>query len=95
MKKHWLVSIAALIIGFSLIPSASAQTTTTTPKPFTNTVAISIDSIYGDTTSTINCFTEGSDGKFESDLNGDATLIMANRQPHYMWCIISIKKNSI
>lgn len=94
-KEHSIkkrMFIAAIMLGFvlMLIPSASAQTTTS--NPYSNTVYITVDSINGDTSSTINCFTEGSDGKFESGPEGDATLIMVNRQPHYIWCVIGIKK---
>lgn len=95
MKKRWIAVAAALGIGLMVIPGASAQTTTTTPKPFMSTVGVMVDSINGDTSTVINCWTEGYDGRFASDLasKGDATLLMVNRKPHLILCAINIKSN--
>jgi hypothetical protein len=91
MINRWVVAIGGLFSALMIIiiPSASAQTS---PTPYKNTVGVMIDSINGDTSTDINCFTEGSAGRF-STVNGDATLIMANRVPHTMVCVINIKKN--
>jgi len=91
MKKLWIAGIAAIGVGVSVISVASAQTSTP-PRPYSNTVGIYIDSIYGDTSGTINCWTEGSNGRFETGPEGDATLFMTNRQPHKIKCEISIKR---
>lgn len=90
MMKRWFVVLMALPIGLIvLMNGASAQTT---PTPYMTTVGVMVDSINSDTSSVINCFTEGSNGRFNT-VNGDATLIMANRTPHTIICTINIKKN--
>lgn len=89
MKKRWIATTLALGIGLAvMIPGAEAQSTT---PPYANTIGIMVDSINGDTNTTINCFTEGYDGRFATTA-GDGTLIMVNRLPHSMYCVINIKK---
>jgi hypothetical protein len=90
MKKRLFIVSAVVAFALLLVPGASAQTT---PTPYLNTVGIMVDSIGGDTNTVINCMTEGSDGRFASDVGGDATLIMVNRTPHKIKCDITIKKN--
>lgn len=90
MKKRWIAAIAAIGLGLMVIPGASAQSTA---PPFMNTIGIFVDSINGDTSTSINCWTEGHDGRFATGPEGDATLMMVNRTPHLILCAINIKKN--
>jgi hypothetical protein len=71
-------------MAIGITANAEAQTP---PAPYNTTVAVMVDSLNGDTKSTIDC---RRDGQFET-INGDATLIMVNRQPHKMICVITIR----
>ena len=89
MHKKLLVGLG--LAGICLIGSGVALAEDDEPDIPKTTVGIFIDSKDGLTDTSINCFTEGQDGKFTT-VDGDATLFMENRTPHKMWCVINIKR---
>jgi hypothetical protein len=91
-----IIGILCIISGltFLIVPFATADTTPFTPHdPYTTRVGVFIDSYNNDTSSYINCFTEGV--QQPSGLEGDVTLFMENRSPHTIWCVITIKKAAV
>jgi hypothetical protein len=83
--------VGAGLAATSLIGTGVAFAKSDDPVVPKTTVGIFVDSKDGLTDTSINCFTEGDDGKFTT-VDGDATLIMENREPHKMWCVINIKR---
>lgn len=81
-----LAGLAAVTFGVLVASPALAEDP---PPPYNTTVAVMVDSLLGDTESTIDCH---QDGEFET-VNGDATLIMTNRQPHTITCVIKIESS--
>ena len=79
------------MIGMGLIGTGVALAQNSDPVTPKTSVGISIDSKDRLTDTSINCYTEGQDGRFNT-VNGDGTLFMENREPHTMRCIIQIKR---
>ena len=87
--------VAALGAGVALtagVIAAQGSASATVPPPASNTtVGVMVDSIDGLTRTNINCYR---DGQFQT-VNGDATLIMTNRTPHTMICVITIRPKAV
>jgi hypothetical protein len=83
--------VGAGLTAVSLIGTGVALAQEDEPIVPKTTVGIYVDSKDGLTDTSINCFTEGDDGKFNT-VDGDATLFMENRTPHKIWCVINIKR---
>jgi hypothetical protein len=85
--KRW--TVAVVILALAALVTSSASAAPPPQSPHETTVGVMIDSEDGGTSTLIDC---GKDGSF-STVDGDGTLFMANRLPHRMTCVITIRSN--